>query len=73
MKRVIGWIGLLVIVASIGFGVLALATPAEARGRCICPLVYAPVVCDHGRTYSNQCFADCRNAKNCVPADWFIF
>ena len=34
---------------------------------CICPKIYAPVVCDHGKTYPNQCVADCRNARNCVP------
>lgn len=71
MKRVIGWIGLLAIVAAIGFGVMALATPAEAKGRCICPLIYSPVECDNGKVYSNQCFANCRNAKNCVPAYLF--
>jgi hypothetical protein len=34
---------------------------------CRCPLIYAPVTCDHGRTYPNPCVADCHNAKNCVP------
>ena len=44
----------------------AISTPAEA-GPCRCPLIYAPVACDHGRTYPNQCVADCHNAQNCVP------
>lgn len=48
------------------FGVSSLFTEAEA-GRCICPKIYAPVKCDNGKTYSNQCLADCQNAKNCVP------
>jgi hypothetical protein len=42
-------------------------TPAEAGG-CMCPLVYAPVTCDHDKTYPNQCEADCHHAKNCVPS-----
>jgi len=36
---------------------------AEAR----CPLVYAPVICDNGKTYPNQCVADQHHAKNCRP------
>jgi hypothetical protein len=39
---------------------------ASASGRC--PLIYAPVVCDGGKTYPNQCVADQHHAKNCVPA-----
>ena len=46
-------------------GVLWSTKPAEARGKC--PLIYAPVVCDNGKTYTNQCFADRAHAKNCVP------
>jgi len=49
----------------IGVGAL-LVTPAEAA-RCICPQIYAPVECDRGKVYPNQCVADCRHAKNCVP------
>ena len=32
-----------------------------------CPLIYAPVICDKGRIYPNQCVADQHHAKNCVP------
>ena len=49
---------------------LPLSTPVEA-GRCICPKVYAPVECDRGKVYPNQCVADCKHAKNCVPLDFF--
>jgi len=42
------------------------ASPTMA-GPCRCPLLYAPVLCDNGRVYSNQCFATCAHAKNCVP------
>jgi hypothetical protein len=43
------------------------ATVAHAAPRCICPMIYAPVQCDNGRTYSNQCFANCARATGCVP------
>jgi hypothetical protein len=53
---------------------ISLFPPAEAKppgggggGGCICPMVWAPVECDNGKTYSNQCVANCHNAKNCVP------
>jgi hypothetical protein len=46
----------------------ATATPAEAAGPCRCPLIYAPVTCDNGKTYPNLCEANCHHAKNCVPA-----
>ena len=72
MKKLVGSILLaLAVVAIVSIGVVTLmattATPAEAA-RCICPKVYAPVVCAKGKTYPNQCVADCRRAKNCVPA-----
>ena len=38
---------------------------SESAGRC--PLIYAPVICDGGKVYSNQCLADQHHAKNCVP------
>ena len=47
-------------------GAAAVFTEVQA-GPCRCPLIYAPVQCDHGKTYPNQCVADCHNAKNCVP------
>ena len=56
-----------VAMAAIVFGSLTVFTEVEARGRCICPKVYAPVVCDNGKTYSNLCLANCKNATGCVP------
>jgi hypothetical protein len=35
----------------------------------ICPLIYAPVTCNNGVTYSNQCFANADCAKGCQPAN----
>ena len=59
-----------VLFAAVGIAATTLVslstTPAEAAA-CRCPLIYAPVLCDHGRTFPNQCVADCHNAKNCVP------
>jgi len=47
-------------------GAFAVFTEVQA-GPCRCPLLWAPVICDNGKTYSNQCFANCAHAKNCVP------
>ena len=67
MKRTLRLFCAAMLVLAISAGVMTLlATPAKA-GRCICPQVYAPVECDHGKVYPNQCVADCRNARNCVP------
>jgi hypothetical protein len=56
-----------VLIAIAGFGAFSLFTDAQAAGGCRCPLVYAPVLCDHGKIYPNPCEANCHNAKNCVP------
>ena len=62
----------LLVLGVVGGALVVLGTPpVEARGRCICPMVYAPVICDGGKVFSNQCFANCRNAKNCVPLGTF--
>ena len=39
----------------------------QAEGGARCPLIYAPVICDNGKTYPNQCVADQHHAKNCQP------
>ena len=61
--------GLLVValVAAFAVGGAAVFTETEAKGPCVCPKIYAPVECDKGKVYPNQCVADCRHAKNCVP------
>jgi hypothetical protein len=47
-------------------GVSTLATPASAVFKpCICPDVYAPVICSNGVTYSNSCVASCNHATGC--------
>ena len=54
---------------ALSVGVLAVFTEdAHARrGPCICPQIYAPVECKGGKVFPNQCVADCRHAKDCVP------
>ena len=64
-KKQLVFLGTLMFVVALG--VSALFSKVEAAA-CRCPLIYAPVTCDHGRTYPNQCVADCHNAKNCVPS-----
>lgn len=66
-NRLVRGLVILALVAAFAAGGAALFTEAEARGPCICPKIYAPVECDNGKVYSNQCVADCRHAKNCVP------
>jgi hypothetical protein len=44
----------------------ALATTTLA-GPPVCPQIWAPVICDNGKVYANQCYADKAHAKNCVP------
>ena len=47
-------------------GVASLFAPAQAAFKtCICPDVYAPVICSNGVTYSNACVASCNHATGC--------
>lgn len=55
----------LVVAACLGAG--ALFTEVQAAPRCLCPDIYAPVICDNGKIYPNQCVADCKHATGCVP------
>jgi len=66
-RLVAGMVGGLLTLAAVAGGALALFTEVNAAPRCICPKVYAPVVCDNGKTYPNLCVANCKRAKNCVP------
>lgn len=67
-KRRFVFAGIMIFVLTLGAA--ALFTKTEAGG-CRCPLIYAPVTCDHNKTYPNQCEADCHHAKNCVPSGVF--
>lgn len=70
MKRIL--VARVVLFATLAATFAATALDSESSTRieaaaCRCPLIYAPVVCDNGKQYPNQCVADCRHAKNCVP------
>jgi len=52
------------------FGLSAMTPGAQATQQKVnakCPLIYAPVKCDNGKTYTNQCFANAAHATGCVP------
>ena len=68
MKRVFSRVALCVaLIATATVGATTLLPTEVLAGPCFCPLLYAPVICDHGKTYPNPCVADCRGGKNCVP------
>ncbi len=52
--------------AALALGSVSLFTEARAGG-CVCPMIYAPVKCSNGKTYSNGCLASCAHATGCVP------
>lgn len=56
----------LAVCAAAALATTTLTAPAQA-GPPACPMVYAPVKCDNGKVYVNQCFADRAHAKGCVP------
>ena len=49
-------------------GSVAYADRCVPDPNAICPLIYAPVTCNNGVTYSNQCIADADCAKGCRRA-----
>ena len=61
---------LFVLAAALTAGAFA-AVPSIEAGQCpseepvACPQVYAPVICNDGVTYPNQCYADAACAKGC--------
>ena len=65
MKRRVLILGLMVAVAA-----LALSSFSKAAGGPnVCPKIWAPVICDNGKIYPNQCEADRHHANNCEPYD----
>ena len=49
-------------------GAVSYADRCVPNPNAICPLIFAPVTCNNGVTYSNQCFADAACARGCHPA-----
>ena len=66
MKRTGRMLALLLVAAG---AVVAVATFAMAAGGGpkVCPKLWAPVICDGGKIFANQCEADRHHATNCVP------
>lgn len=50
-------------------GVAAYADKCEPDPDAVCPLIYDPVICNDGVTYSNSCFAAANCARGCRPAN----
>jgi hypothetical protein len=67
MRKFGQWTVVAVASVAIALGFVALSAPASAAGGCICPMIYAPVKCSNGKTYSNGCVASCNHATGCVP------
>ena len=55
---------LLLAAAAVTIGTISVAMAGPSAK---CPLIYAPVICDGGKVYSNLCIANQHHAKNCVP------
>ena len=54
-----------VILGSVAVAIASLSV--ASAGPPVCPQIYAPVICDNGKVYPNQCYADRAHAHNCVP------
>jgi len=65
MKQVKRTIIAIVLLAAAAAGIASI--PVAVAGPPVCPKIYAPVICDGGKVYPNQCEADRHHAKNCVP------
>lgn len=65
MKRAKRTIITIVLLALAAVGIASI--PVALAGPPVCPQIYAPVICDGGKIYPNQCVADRHHAKNCVP------
>ena len=54
-------------------GAGAHSATAQTAAKCvpnpnpICYQIYAPVICNNGQIYTNQCYADAACAKGCKP------
>lgn len=65
MKRARRTITTIVLLAIAAVAVASLSVAFAGPAKC--PAIYAPVICDGGKIYPNQCEADRHHAKNCVP------
>ncbi len=68
MKRATSIRAFLLGLALTGMGAVSYADKCVPDPNAICPFIYAPVTCNNGVTYTNQCFADADCARGCHPA-----
>jgi hypothetical protein len=76
MKQNLSRLALLLVVLVLVVGLVGTALakkpdknpPSECSNDFFCIDVWDPVVCDDGKTYSNQCYADRACATGCEPA-----
>lgn len=68
MKRALLIRSFLLGLALTAAGSASYADKCVPNPNAICPFIYAPVTCNDGVTYSNQCFANAACAKGCRPA-----
>ena len=60
--------------AVLGLGLAGALSAAAFAAQCVpdpnpvCYQIYAPVTCNNGVTYTNQCYADAACAVGCHPA-----
>jgi hypothetical protein len=59
--------GIALVAGAAVVAVASLLSTAMAGPPNACPAIWAPVICDDGKVYPNQCEADKKKAKNCVP------
>jgi hypothetical protein len=54
-------------------GVIPLGKAAPCDRPKVCPKLWAPVICDDGKVYQNDCYAQKKCATGCVPYDdWLL-
>jgi len=71
MRKSGQWTVVALVSVAIELWVVAASAPAQAAPGCICPMVYSPVQCSNGKTYSNLCVAKCNHATGCVALPGF--
>ncbi len=54
-------------VLSLGWITASASAVGTVRPTCGCPNTVAPVICDIGGGFLNQCLADCAGAFSCEP------
>lgn len=61
------------VVAVVAFGADAFAGKPDCDRPKFCPMLWAPVICDDGKVYPNECYAQKKCATGCVPyGDWLL-